>query len=80
MFEADKYGHIRCDNDSFQQVSRHMSQPVITVTNSESVESANQLFADNPEIHHLVVVDELNRPLGILYSNLAGTVPAIGQH
>lgn len=66
MFEVDKYGHVRSDNHDFDQVKRHMSSPVVTIDESESIDKAIQMFAENQTIHHLVVVDENNHALGIL--------------
>jgi nucleotide-binding universal stress UspA family protein/predicted transcriptional regulator len=47
-------------------VGQHMTSPVITVSSSGSNEAAQLLFQQHPQIHHLVVVDDENRPVGVL--------------
>jgi nucleotide-binding universal stress UspA family protein/CBS domain-containing protein len=66
MFETDKYGQRRTPNLDFVKVHRHMSSPVITIANTQSCEQAQETFANNPTIHHLIVVDESSKPIGIL--------------
>jgi CBS domain-containing protein len=66
IFETNAYGQRRTDSDEFHHVHRHMTQPVVTISNQESCPDARELFSRNPEIHHLVVVDDCNRPVGIL--------------
>jgi CBS domain-containing protein len=66
VFETDKYGQRRAGNFDFDQVHRHMTAPVVTISNAESCQKARELFDQNPDIHHLVVVNESNCPVGIL--------------
>ena len=66
MFEVDEFGQRRTDNQSFEQVRRHMTAPVLTVSASTTCDEASELFSNQPTIHHLVVVDEGRRPLGML--------------
>ena len=66
MFETDEYGLRRPTNHDFGQVQRHMTSPVVTVTNKDSCDQAREKFESNPKIHHLVVVDENEKPLGII--------------
>ena len=66
IFETNAYGQRRTDSDEFHQVHRHMTAPVITISNQESCHQARQMFAKHPDIHHLVVVDDSTRPVGIL--------------
>lgn len=66
MFEVDEFGQRRPVNRSFDQVTRHMTSPVITIAATETCEAAARQFAEHPNIHHLVVVDDEQRPLGIL--------------
>lgn len=66
MFETDKFGHIRCRNHDFDQVKRHMTADVISVEDSGTIQDALALFDANPEIHHLVVLDEDKHPVGMI--------------
>ncbi len=66
MFEVDEFGQRRPVNQTFDQVVRHMTQPVITIQATQTCDEAARQFAANPKIHHLVVVNDRNRPLGIL--------------
>lgn len=66
MFEVDKYGLFRAGNSDFHQVKRHMSSPVVTISDTETIQQAAEIFADDQSIHHLVVVDENQHPLGIV--------------
>ncbi len=66
IFETDEFGQRRAGNCDFELVSRHMTAPVVTISHSRSCKKAQELFDSNKEIHHLVVVDETERPLGIL--------------
>lgn len=68
IFETDEFGQRRAGNYNFDQVHRHMTSPVVTIFNSQSCKQAQELFESNQDIHHLVVVDELECPLGILES------------
>lgn len=73
---SEKFGHVQCGNREFPTVSCHMSQPVVAITNVRTIEDANHLFAENPNIYHLVVVDEPDHPVGIPDGNFAGNVAA----
>lgn len=66
MFETNKYGLVRCGNADFDQVCRHMTEDVVSVWASDSIEDAIEKFAEHPSIHHLVVVDQDNHPVGII--------------
>ncbi|QEG20444.1 universal stress protein [Mariniblastus fucicola] len=66
MFEADEFGQFRCGNIDFGNVERHMTSEVISVRNNESIEAARKQFAANPDIHHLLVLDEDDHPVGII--------------
>ncbi len=66
MFEIDEFGQRRPTNYDFDQVKRHMTSPVITICSNETCQTANELFLGNPSIHHLVVVDESDRAVGIV--------------
>lgn len=68
IFEVDKFGHRRVSKRDFDQVKRHMTCPVVTISNTADVQAAKELFTAHPKIHHLVVVDDKNRPIGILDS------------
>ena len=50
----------------FNQVRRHMTAPAITISNRETLNTAREMFQHNPAIHHLVVVDQHEQPVGIL--------------
>lgn len=69
MFEVDPYGQRRKGNVDFHRVRRHMSRPAITVFNNETLDNAGEAFKADPSIHHLVVVDEDEHPVGILCQN-----------
>lgn len=66
MFEVDEFGQRRTTNNNFDQVERHMTKNVISVRDNQSVEDAVDLFQANPKIHHLVVLDEDDHPVGIV--------------
>ena len=69
IFEVDEFGQRRAGAFNFDQVHRHMTSPVTTISNLQSCRKAQELFDSNKEIHHLVVVDEMDRPSEL--SNLA---------
>ena len=79
MFEVDKYGMRRSHNHNFEYVERHMTSEVISIENSGTIEDAIQLFEANPDIHHLVVVDDKERPVGIVDSVRAFTSAEYGK-
>ena len=66
IFEKDEFGLCRTNNESFNRVERHMTHPVITVTANETCEDAKVKFAENPKIHHLIIVDQDDSPIGIV--------------
>lgn len=66
MFRTDDYGQYRCENADFDTVSRHMTQEVVSVRNDDRIAKAKELFAANDSIHHLVVLDSDDRPVGII--------------
>lgn len=66
MFEVDQYGQRRAENDNFDTVGRHMTRGVISVSNSGAVTDAVELFEQNSDIHHLVVMDEDMHAVGIV--------------
>ncbi len=66
MFEVNQYGQRRPENVDFHQVKRHMSSPAITVDNTETIYHAAEVFHADPSIHHLIVIDENQHPVGIL--------------
>lgn len=68
VFEVDEFGQRRAGSFDFDQVHRHMTSPVITISNTASCAKAVELFSSNHQIHHLVVVDERDCPVGILAS------------
>jgi nucleotide-binding universal stress UspA family protein/predicted transcriptional regulator len=66
MFEIDEYGQRRTPNYNFDQVERHMTKEVVSVQDTDSVQVAIDLFEANPNIHHLVVMNEYDRAVGIV--------------
>jgi len=68
IFEVDEYGQRRTSNFNFDQVERHMTKDVISIRDTQSIQDAIDLFAANPEIHHLVVLDQFDRAVGIVDS------------
>jgi nucleotide-binding universal stress UspA family protein/predicted transcriptional regulator len=80
MFETDDYGLYICENESFDTVERHMTEEVVSVRNDDGIPAARELFEANPDIHHLVVLDEDGHPVGIVDSdNLPVAPPAIEE-
>lgn len=69
VFECDQYGQRRTNNDSFDNVKRHMTKDVIYVNNDSTIEQAIGVFESNPGIHHLVVLDDETKPVGIIESS-----------
>lgn len=69
IFETDEFGQRRAGNCNFDLVCKHYTAPVVTIRNQDSVSTAQTKFAGNDNIHHLVVVDSANRPIGIVCSN-----------
>ncbi len=66
MFETDEFGQRRSTNLDFDQVRRHMTAPVVTISNAEPCQKARELFETNSNIHHLIVIDEAGHPIGIV--------------
>lgn len=66
IFETDEFGQRRTGNCDFDQVHRHMTSPAVTIPNHETCQKAQLLFEHNSDIHHLVVIDEVEHPIGIL--------------
>ncbi len=66
MFEVDKYGQRRSSKFDFDQVKRHMTKDAISIGVNESVHAAAELIEENATIHHLVVLDGMNRAVGIV--------------
>jgi nucleotide-binding universal stress UspA family protein/CBS domain-containing protein len=66
VFEVNQFGNYRVGNEDFEQVKRHMSSPAVTILNTRTIDDAIDVFAKNQNIHHLVVVDGQDHPLGIL--------------
>lgn len=53
-------------------VGRYHSSPVITINANQTCRQAYELLQKNPKIHHLVVVNEQQQPLGILSTHDLG--------
>jgi nucleotide-binding universal stress UspA family protein/CBS domain-containing protein len=53
-------------------VDRYHSSPVITITANRTCRQAFELLQENPKIHHLVVVNEQQQPLGVLSTHDLG--------
>lgn len=66
IFETNEFCQLHLDRDYFHQVGKHMTSPVITVPETSSCLDAEQAFRDNPQIHHLVVVDARSKPVGVI--------------
>ena len=69
VLETDSYGLRRTDKSAFHKVKKQMSTPVITIPDTTTCREASGYFRDNPEIHHLIVVDESEMPVGIIESD-----------
>lgn len=50
-------------------VQEYYSSPVVTIMEDSSCQHAHQIFLENAKIHHLVVVNPQNQPLGVVESN-----------
>lgn len=68
VFETDEYGQRRPTTSDFEKVERHMTTGVVTIDNTATCQEAAELLARHPRIHHLVVVDHTNHPVGVLDS------------
>ncbi len=66
VFDTGKYGMRILDRNAFHRVKKHMTSPVVTIFNNATCHEAKELLAANPKIHHLVVLDENNSPIGIV--------------
>ena len=66
MFSVNKYGQREPTNYDFDHVERHMTKDVVSVRTNESVQKAIELFEQHPDIHHLVVLDDADRAVGIV--------------
>ncbi len=66
IFEVDQFGLRRTKNYNFDQVERHMTKEVVGLQDTDSVQTAIDLFEANPDIHHLVVLNEDNCALGVV--------------
>lgn len=70
VYDTDDYGCRRIDRDAFHRVRKHMTCPVVSVTNDATFEDACTKFQQHGSIHHLVVLDENENPLGIVKPQL----------
>jgi nucleotide-binding universal stress UspA family protein/CBS domain-containing protein len=81
VLETDDFGQRRTSGSLFDQVGRHMTKDVISVRNNDSMQKAIELLNSNPTIHHLVVLDQEDRPVGIIDQlNVAGVRAAERQN
>lgn len=66
VLDTDEFGQLRTTGPCFDEVKRHMTADVVSVGVDESQQRVLELFANNPDIHHLVVLDQNDRPVGII--------------
>jgi len=66
VYETDKFGMRRRNNPEFYQVKKHMTSPVVCLTTDMTCQEARRKFKDNPNIHHLIVVDRKLEPIGFV--------------
>lgn len=66
MFEVDQYGLRRLSDDKLVKVERYMTEKVISIGDTETVQTAREMFKANPTIHHLVVLDQDRHPVGVV--------------
>ncbi|MDA7870675.1 universal stress protein [Mariniblastus sp.] len=66
IFEIDEYGLRRGNQTKFYQVTKHMSAPVVSVPSDTTCFATEQLFAKDPKVQHLIVVDGSNKPIGVV--------------
>ena len=66
MFEVDQFGQRRASNLNFDQVERHMTHDPVVIGTNQSIRDAIMLLEENPNINHLVVVDEDHHGVGIV--------------
>ncbi|MEM7452867.1 MAG: universal stress protein [Planctomycetota bacterium] len=68
MFETNELGQRRCSNHDFNQVKRHMSASLISLPESATVADALTALEAHPGIHHLVILDAGEIPVGVVSS------------
>ena len=66
VLDIDEFGQLRTTGPYFDEVKRHMSSAVVSVNIDDAEQQVLEQFANNPEIHHLVVLDQTDRPVGII--------------
>ena len=69
IFKTNAYGALRIDREYFHQVGKHMTSPVVAIPSTARCVDAMDLFDQNQGIHHLVVVDENSKPIGVVSQN-----------
>ena len=68
IFETDEFGQRRAGYCDFDQVHRHMTSPVVTISNEALIQTAQAQLESQTTIHHLVVINDKNHPIGILHA------------
>ena len=74
VFEFDEFGLRSANQTKFYQVTNHMSSPAVTVSSDATCLATEQLFAKNPELHHLIIVDGNNKPIGVVTLNQLNSI------
>ena len=65
QFKHNPYGHYKPDEDKILTAQDIMSSPVETIKSSSSIDSAWGLVT-NKRFRHVPVVDDQNRPIGVI--------------
>jgi nucleotide-binding universal stress UspA family protein/CBS domain-containing protein len=66
ILTASDIARFESGSGSGVTVERYHSAPVITIKDSQTCRQAHELLQNNPRIHHLVVVNQQQQPLGVL--------------
>ena len=66
IFETNAFGMLHIDREFFHQVGKHMTSPVLTIERTKTVAAAEEIFEREPGVDHLVVVNEDQKPIGVL--------------
>jgi CBS-domain-containing membrane protein len=69
IFETNAFGLLRIDREYFHQVGKHMTSPVTTIASTSTCNDAMEIFDQNEEIHHLVVLNKSSKPIGVVSQN-----------
>lgn len=66
IFETNAFGMLHIDREFFHQVGKHMTSPVLTIDRTATIAEANDAFDRTEGLEHMVVVNEDQKPIGVL--------------